>query len=70
MDKVNLVHLRKISLAEISGSISFFITKFFFVFNFYHFQEFGFGTIIDGTKGGSVRVKIVSWVKLVEVNSF
>ena len=64
-----MVHPRKISLAEIWGSIRFFISKIFFVFHFDHFQDFGFGTIIDGAKGGSVTAKIFIWVKLVWVNS-
>ena len=37
MDKINMVHPRKISLAEIWGSIRFFISKIFFVFHFDHF---------------------------------
>ena len=69
MNKINMVHPRKISLAEIWGSIRFFISKIFFVFHFDHFQDFGFGTIIDGAKGGSVTAKIFIWVKLVWVNS-
>ena len=46
-----------------------FDSKIFFVFYFDHFEDFGFGTIIDGAKGGSVTVKILIWVKLVWVNS-
>ena len=64
-----MVHPRKISLAELWGSISFFISKIFFVFHFDHFQDFGFETIIDGTKGGSVKAKIFRWAKLVGVTS-
>ena len=37
MDKIHMVHLRKISLAEIWGSIRFFICNFLFVFHFDHF---------------------------------
>ena len=37
MNKINMVHLRKISLAELWGSIKFFISKIFFVFHFDHF---------------------------------
>ena len=69
MDKMNMVHPRKILLAELWGSIRFFISKIFFIFHFDHFQDFGFGTIIDGAKGGSVTAKIFIWVKLVWVNS-
>ena len=61
-------HPRKISLAESWGSSRFFISKFFFVFHFDHFLDFGFGTIIDGAKGGSVMAKLFRWVKLVGVN--
>ena len=69
MNKIDMVHPRKILLAEIWGSIRFFISKIFFVFHFDHFQDFGFGTIIDGAKVGSVAAKIFIWVKLVWVNS-
>ena len=62
-------HPRKISLAESWGSSRFFISKFFFVFHFDHFQDFGFETIIDGAKGGSVTAKTFIWVKLVWVSS-
>ena len=62
-------HPRKKSLAKSWGSSRFFITKFFFVFHFDHFLDLGFRTIIDGAKGGSVMVKILSWTKLVCVNS-
>ena len=64
-----MVHPRTFSPAEVRGSIRFFISKFFFVFHFDHFQDFGFGTIIDGAKGGSVTSKIFIWVKLVWINS-
>ena len=57
MDKINMVHPRKISLAEIWGSIRFFISDIFFVFHFDYFQDFGFGTIIDGAKGGVLEQK-------------
>ena len=57
MDKMNMVHPRKISLAELWGSIRFFISKIFFIFHFDHFQDFGFGSTIDGAKGGSVTAK-------------
>ena len=69
MDKFNMVHPRKISLAELWGTIRLFISKIFFVFHFNDFQDFGFGTIIEGAKGGSVRAKTFIWVKLVWVNS-
>ena len=69
MNKINMVHPRKISLAELWGSIRFFISKIFFIFHFDHFQDFGFGTIIDGAKGGSVRAKMFRWGILVGVNS-
>ena len=62
-------HPRKKSLAESWGSSRFFIIKIFFVFHFDHFLDLGFGTIIDGAKGGSVTVKLLSWVKLLWVNS-
>ena len=54
MEKINIVHPRKISLADIWGSIRFFISKIFFVLHFDHFLDFGFGTIIDGAKGGRI----------------
>ena len=34
-------------------------------FYFDHFQDFGFGTTIDGTKGESVRAKVFRWAKLI-----
>ena len=52
-----MVHWRKILLVEIWGSIRFFISKMFFIFHFHHFQDFGFGTIIDSAKGGNVTAK-------------
>ena len=70
MNKMNMMHLRKISPAELWVRIRFSISNFFFsFFHFDHFQDFGFGTIIDGAKGGSVTAKIFIWVKLVRVNS-
>ena len=54
-----MVHPRKILLIESWGSHKIFNSTFFF----------GFGTIIDGAKGGSVTAKIFIWVKLVRVNS-
>ena len=69
MDKINLVHPRKKSLAETWSSIRLFFTNFFFVFHFDHFLDLGFETIIDGAQGGSVTVKILSLVKLQWVNS-
>ena len=60
-----MVHPRKFLLAESWGSSSFFISKIFFVFHFDHFLDLGFGTIIDGAQGGSVTMKILSWVKLI-----
>ena len=53
-------HPRKILLAESWGSYRFFISKIFFVFDFDNFQDFGFGTIIGGAKGGSVIAKMFS----------
>ena len=53
-----MVHPRKILLAESWGSSRFFISKIFFIFHFDHFQDFRFGAIIDGAKGGSVIAKI------------
>ena len=64
-----MVHPRKILLAEMWGSIRFFISEIFFVFHFDHFQDFGFETVIDGAKGGSVTAKTIIWVKLIWVNS-
>ena len=69
MDKINVVHPRKILFAETWGSIRFFICNFFFVFHFDHFQGFGFGSIIDCASRGSVTAKIFIWVKLVWVKS-
>ena len=63
-----MVHPRKNSLAEIWGSIMFFISKILFDFHFDHLEDFGFGTIIGGAKGGSVKAKIFQRVKLVGVN--
>ena len=62
MDKILMVHPRKNSLAEIWGSIGYFISKTFFVLHFDHFQDFGFGTIIDGAKEGNVTAKMFIWV--------
>ena len=64
-----MVHPRKISFAESWGSSRFSIRNFFSIFHLDHFQAFGFETIIDGAKGGSVMEKILSWVKLVWINS-
>ena len=64
-----MLHSRKSSLTESWGSIRFFIGKISFIFHFDHFQDLGFATMIDGTKGGSVRAKIFRWVRLVGVNS-
>ena len=51
------------------GISRFFISTFFLIFHFDHSQDFGFGTIIDGAKGGSITAKAFTWVKLVWVNS-
>ena len=67
MNEIDMVHQRKIMLAEIWGR--FFISRIFFIFHFDHFQDFGFGTIIDDAKGGSVASKKTIWIKLVWVNS-
>ena len=69
LDKINMVHLRKVSLAESWGSSRFFVSKISFIFHFNYFQAFGFETIIDGAKRGSVSAKIFRLLKLVEVNS-
>ena len=55
-----MVHPKKISLAEIWGSIRFFISDFFFVFHFDHFQDLGFETIIDGAKGENTQLGKIS----------
>ena len=64
-----MVHPRKILFAESWGSSRFFISRIFSIFHLDHFYDFEFGTIIDGTKGGSVSAKIFSWVELVWFNS-
>ena len=60
-----MMHLRKISFAESWGTCRFFKRKFSFIFHFDHFQDFGFGTTIGGTKGESVRAKVFRWAKLI-----
>ena len=59
----------KFRLQKYGVASGFLLVNFFFIFHFDHFQDFGFGTIIDGAKGGSVTAKIFIWVKLVWVNS-
>ena len=69
MNKINIVHMRKVLLAESWGCSRFCISDFFFIFHFDHFKDLGFETIIDSAKGGSFMVKILGWVKSVWVSS-
>ena len=69
MDKINMVHPRKVSPAESWSSSRFFIINISKKIYFDHLWDHGFVTIIDGAKGGSVMAKILSWVKLDWVNS-
>ena len=56
-------------MQKVGVAAGFFISKFFFIFHLDHFYGYGFGTIIDGAKGGSVTAKMFRWGILVGFSS-